>query len=331
MEQETKKNIRLGIFVLGGIIFLVLLLYMIGKNQNLFGNTYVLKTRFKNVQGLVPGNNVRFAGIASGTVKKINILNDTLIEVTMYLDNGMKKVIRKNAVTSIGTDGLVGNKLVNIVPSGEPSPLAKEGDILSSKYIITTEEMLTTLNKTNNDIAEIAASLKVTVAKINSSNALWSLLNDETISNDLRASIGKVRNSTENAALMMNDLHAVIADIKDGKGSLGELIRDSSFSRNLNEAVVKITKVGNEADSLAKEIHLLTSGIKKDINTGKGPANYLLKDSSMAIKINASLDNIQKGTEGFNQNMEALKHNFLFRGYFRKLEKKKEKEKSGKD
>ncbi len=326
MQQEIKKNIRLGLFVLGGILFLVLLLYMIGKNQNLFGNTYVLKTRFENVQGLVPGNNVRFAGITSGTVKKITILNDTLIEVTMYLDNEMKNVIRKNAITSIGTDGLVGNKLVNIVPSKEPAPLANEGDVLSSKHIVTTEEMLTTLNKTNNDIAEIAASLKVTVAKINSSNALWSLLNDESISNDLRASIRKVRNSTENAALMMNDLHAVIADIKDGKGSLGELIRDSSFSRNLNEAVVKITKVGNEADSLANEITRLTSGIKNDINTGKGPVNYLLKDSSMAIKINTSLDNIQKGTEGFNQNMEALKHNFLFRGYFRKLEKKKEKE-----
>jgi phospholipid/cholesterol/gamma-HCH transport system substrate-binding protein len=326
MEADTKKNIRLGLFVLGGIIFLVLLLYMIGKNQNLFGNTYVLKTRFENVQGLVPGNNVRFAGIASGTVKKITILNDTLIEVTMYVDNKMKNVIRKNAVISIGTDGLVGNKLINIVPSKDPAPLADEGDVLPSKHIVTTEEMLTTLNKTNNDIAEIASNLKVTVAKINSSNALWSLLNDESISNDLRASIRKVRNSTENAALMMNDLHAVIADIKDGKGSLGELIRDSSFSRNLNEAVVKITKVGNEADSLANEINLLTSGIKNDINTGKGPANYLLKDSSMAIKINASLDNIQKGTEGFNQNMEALKHNFLFRGYFRKLEKKKEKE-----
>ncbi|MGZ5246898.1 MAG: MlaD family protein [Flavitalea sp.] len=326
MEKETTKNIRLGIFVLGGIIFLVLLLYMIGKNQNLFGNTYVLKTRFDNVQGLVPGNNVRFAGIASGTVKKITILNDTVIEVTMYLDNKMKDVIRKNAVTSIGTDGLVGNKLINIVPSKDQAPLAKENDVLVSKKIVSTEEMLTTLSKTNNDIAEIAANLKNTVEKINNSNALWSLLNDERISNDLRASIRKVRNSTENAAVMMNDLQLVIADIKDGKGSIGALIRDSSFSRNLNEAVVKISKVGNEADSLANEINLLTTGIRKDINTGKGPANYLLKDSSMAIKINASLDNIQKGTEGFNQNMEALKHNFLFRGYFRKLEKKKEKE-----
>lgn len=326
MERESSKNIRLGLFVLGGIIFLVLLLYMIGKNQNLFGNTYVLKTRFENVQGLVSGNNVRFAGIASGTVKKINIINDTLIEVTMYMDNKMKNVIRQNAVTSIGTDGLVGNKLVNIVPSKESAPLAKEGDILPSKHIVSTEEMLSTLNKTNNDIAEIASNLKVTVAKINNSNALWSLLSDEGISNDLRASIRKVRHSTENAALMMNDLHMVIADIKEGKGSLGELIRDTSFSRNLNDAVVKITKVGNEADSLANEISLLTGGIRNDINTGKGPANYLLKDSSMAIKINASLDNIQKGTDGFNQNMEALKHNFLFRGYFRKLEKKKEKE-----
>ena len=68
------------------------------------------------------------------------------------------------------------------------------------------------------------------------------------------------------------------------------------------------------------------AGIREDVSNGRGPVNALLKDSMMVIKLNASLDNIQKGTDGFNQNMEALKHNFLLRGYFRKQEKQKRKE-----
>src|SRR5665647_546677 len=117
MAKRIINNVKLGSFVLAGLICLVLLLYMIGKNRNLFGNNYVLKTRFENVQGLIAGNNVRFSGIQAGTVKSIKILNDTVIEVTMIIEKKMQSIIRKNAITSIGTEGVVGNKVVNIVPA----------------------------------------------------------------------------------------------------------------------------------------------------------------------------------------------------------------------
>ena len=86
MVNRGINNVKLGAFVLGGLIVLVLLLYMIGRNRNLFEPTYVLKASFKNVEGLVSGNNVRYAGIQAGTVKKIKILNDTTIEVTMFME-----------------------------------------------------------------------------------------------------------------------------------------------------------------------------------------------------------------------------------------------------
>ena len=135
MAKRGINNVKLGAFALAGLIFLVLLLYMIGKNRNLFGSTYTLKARFENIQGLVTGNNVRFAGIEAGTVKRIKIQNDTTVEITMIIDKKMLNVIRKNAMVSIGTEGFVGNKVVNIVPSRQPSPLAEEGDMLVSKKI----------------------------------------------------------------------------------------------------------------------------------------------------------------------------------------------------
>ncbi|MGZ8541726.1 MAG: MlaD family protein [Chitinophagaceae bacterium] len=326
MTTRVISNVKLGAFVLGGLLFLVLLLYMIGKNRSLFGSTYVLKARFENVQGLVAGNNVRFSGIQAGTVKRVKILSDTVIEVTMTIETKMEPIIRKNAIVSIGTDGLVGNKVVNIIPAGEPGPLAVEGDILATKKSVNTDEMLQTLYKTNNDIAVIAANLKTTVEQINNSSALWALLNDKSIPQDLRISLTNIRQATGKAGNMANNLHDIVMDVKNGKGSVGAILKDTSFAQNLNEAIMKIKDVGEEADSLASEINKVVAGIRQDINNGKGTVNALFKDSAMAMKLNASLDNIQKGTDGFNQNMEALKHNFLLRGYFKKQERQKRKE-----
>lgn len=327
MEKKPMNTVKLGLFVIAGLFFLVFLLYMIGSNSNLFGSNYILKTRFENVQGLKAGNNVRFAGIEVGTVKKLNILSDTVIEVEMIIDEKMKEVIRKNAVVAIGTDGLVGNKVVNIVASKFPADLAAEGDILASRKPIDTDDMLRVLSKTNSDIAVVVDNLKTTVARINNSTALWALLNDNSLPADLKKSAENIRLATAKANTMVNDLSSVVSDVKSGKGSLGAILTDTSFAVHLNEAIGKINSVGDEAMQLSDQIASVVAGLKTDINSGKGPIHSVLKDSVMAATINQSLINIQNGTDGFNANMEALKHSFLFRGYFRKLEKNKKVQK----
>ena len=326
MAKKTINNVKLGLFVLSGLLFLVILLYMIGKNRNLFGSTYVLKARFENVQGLVAGNNVRFAGIQAGTVKRIEIVNDTLLEVTMILEKEMNKIIHKNALASISTEGFVGNKVLNISPVKIPAPLAENDDILPTKKAVNTDDMLETLSKTNNDVAKIAAGLKSTVERINNSAGLWSLLNDQSIPQNLRMSVAGIRSATGKAVKITSDLDEIIAGVKNGEGSLGAIIKDTSFASNLNNAILVINKVGHEADSITVQINKLVAGVNNDVSQGNGTVNALLKDSMMVKKIAASLDNIQKGTDGFNSNMEALKHSFLFRGYFRRLAKQKSNE-----
>ncbi len=326
MSKQTVNNTKLGIFVLASLIFLVLLLYMIGKNRNLFGSNYILKARFENVHGLVPGNNVRYAGIQAGTVKKVTILNDTVIEVTMTIQTKLQNIIRKNAIAAIGTDGLVGNKVLNISPAKKMAALAAEGDVLDSRKAVDTDEMMQTLYKTNNDVAAVANGLKMAVDKLNNSSALWNLLNDRSMPDELKASATNLRLATARAGIMAANLEQVIADMKNGKGSAGMLLRDSSFAHNLNEAAFKINMAGNGADSLTRALNIMVNGIQEDINNGKGTVNSLLKDPEIVKRINESLISIQGGTEGFNQSMDALKHSFLFRGYFKKLEKQKKKE-----
>jgi phospholipid/cholesterol/gamma-HCH transport system substrate-binding protein len=329
MARKVVNHFKLGIFVLAGLAFLILLLYMIGKNQNLFGSTFVIKARFANVHGLVPGSNVRFGGITAGTVESVNVMNDSTIEVEMNIQTKMHPFIRKNAKVSIGTDGLMGNKLVNIISGRGNYPVVEEGDLLGVEGAVDTDEMFTVLNKTNNDVAEIAAGLKVTIQRINNSTALWKLLNDESLPANVRASVANARMATQGVNTMVVDLQSLVADVKKGKGSLGTLLTDTAFAQNLNQAVDKIKHVGDLADTLSVNITALVTNINNEVANGKGPANALLKDEGMVAKMNASLTNIEKGTAAFNDNMEALKSNFLFRGYFRRQEAKKKKEASG--
>ncbi len=326
MASQKLNNIKLGLFVLAGLLFLILLLYMIGKNRNLFGSNFILKVKFENVQGLKPGNNVRYAGIDVGTVKQINLINDTLMEVVMTIDDKAKGVIRKNAIVSIATDGLVGNKVVNITSAKQASALVEEGDVLSSKKSIDTDEMLRTLSRTNNDVFVIAENLKTTVTRLNNSTAFWNLLSDKGLPRNLRMSAYQVRLAATKANSMVNDLYTIVNNVKNGGGSLGAILTDTAFAYNLNAAIIKIKTVGDHADSLSQQLSQVVEGIQKDVNGGKGVINALLKDSSIVVKLNKSLDNIQKGTDGFNQDMEALKHNFLLRGYFKNIEKQQKEE-----
>lgn len=326
MEPTTFKNIKLGSFVLTGLLLLVLLLYLIGRNLSMFGNGYQLKARFVNIQGVVIGNNVRFSGIQIGTVKRIDIINDTTIEITMVISPKMSRIIKKNAIVSIATDGLVGDKLVNINPSKETDYFAIEGDILLSKKPINTDEVLNTLSKTNNDIADIAANLKITIQRINASSAIWGVLNDKYLHKNISQSILNIKNASAKATDIMSSLDTIITDVKHGKGTAGEILRDNAISNGLKQTVGQMNDLSIKVDSFVVDVNRVVKDLSHDIAFGNGPALALLRDSLLTIKLNASINNLANGTNKFNENMEALKHNFLFRGYFRKIERDAKKE-----
>jgi phospholipid/cholesterol/gamma-HCH transport system substrate-binding protein len=326
MANKPINLIKLGVFVLGGLLFLIVLLFMIGQNENMFGSNYLLRTQVDNAAGLRAGNNVRYSGIEVGTVKKVIILNDTLIEISMVLDNSMKKVIRKNAVVSLGTDGLIGNKVVNIEPGVGQADLAAENDLLPYHTAINTETMLRTLSGSGKNIEDITKGLKIAINRINESEGLWKLLNDTMLAVGLRKSALNLQKATANAEFMTKDLRMIITDVKEGKGSVGKLLRDTGIIYNINATITELQKVADEANRLAGDLDMVVKNIDHEIQDGNGPMHAILKDTAMVNKLNVTLDNVEKGTAAFNENMEAAKHNFLFKGYFKKQEKEKAKQ-----
>jgi len=329
MANQEGNNIKLGVFVLAGLFVLIFAFYMIGKNQNMFGSNFELKTRFYDLNGLTEGNNVLFSGIQAGTVKNLKIINDTTIEVTLLVDNKIRTYIHKNAIVSIGTEGLMGNKIVNISPGKGVSPVVDEGDLLAAQKNISTDEMLQTLSKTNNNVAIISEALKGTVLRVNGS-ALLNLLNDKSIGEKLKYSLENISKATANANEITQSLNKIVAQIKNGKGTAGVLLSDTAFAGNLKEAMLKVRSASDNANQMTIQLNNMVKEIKQELNDGKGPLNTLLKDSVMTKNLSRSMENIQKGTDNFNQDMEALKHNFLFSGYFKKLEKEKKQQQATK-
>ncbi|HXD78561.1 MAG TPA: MlaD family protein [Puia sp.] len=323
--HKPYNNVRLGVFVLGGLLLFIGTLYIIGKNEHLFGSNFELRARFTNVGGLTTGDNIRFAGIQAGTVRHITLKDDSTIEVTLLIDKALRPYIRKNALASIGNEGLMGNKIINITPVKGSAALAEPGDLLSVQQMVGSDEMLATLAKTNDNIELISEDLRVTIRRLNNSTAFWTLLSDSGLTRRLQLSMAGISRSAANAEALTNDIRAIIADVKAGKGSLGNLLRDTTLAGNLNQAADRIRSAGAHADELAITLNNTVTELQNSLIRGQGVAHSLLQDPALAEKLNASMENIRQGTAAFNQDMQALQHNFLFRGYFRRLEKKEKK------
>ena len=117
MNKHTTDMTKLGIVVILGLVLFTIGVYSIGSSKNVFGSNITLYADFNDVSGLQAGNNVRFMGITVGSVKKVRILNDSTLRVTMTLISSVQENMKKNAMVSIGTNGLVGASLINIIPT----------------------------------------------------------------------------------------------------------------------------------------------------------------------------------------------------------------------
>jgi phospholipid/cholesterol/gamma-HCH transport system substrate-binding protein len=228
MKKESGFKWKVGLFVIIGFVVFLSALFFIGKQKNLFGSVFHIESVFNNVSGLKIGSNVRFGGITIGTVDDIQLLTDTSVKVVMVIQSNVKKFIKKDANASIGSDGLMGDKVVVISPGTFTQPQISEGGAIGSHSPVEMDAIL--------------ASLKI---------------------------------SADHAAVITDELAKLAYRINHGNGTISKLIGDSTIANNLTK----------------------------------------------------TMKNLKKSTEGLDENMEAAKHNFLLRGYFKKKKKAEDKKK----
>ncbi|WP_271765708.1 MlaD family protein [Aquimarina algiphila] len=320
MKKTTSQKFKLGVFVVIGTVLLIAALYSIGNRQNLFGNTIKIMTQFTNVNGLELGNNVRYSGINVGTVSRIRMINDAQIIVEMVIEEKIGKHIKKDAVATIGSDGLVGNMIVNIIPRESKKPSVISGDTIQSYSKIGTDDMLTTLNVTNENAALLTADLlKITTEIVNGKGTLGLLINDSIMAKDLKKTMYELRKASTGASYAIEELKDVISSIKENESIAGVLLNDSLSGQKMKTIVSNLEKSSTEIVEVTGNLN----NVVRKINDGEGVLHYLANDSMLVKNIDSTMNNIKEGTNRFNENMEALKHNFFFKNYFKKMEKEK--------
>lgn len=226
MEKQSGYTWKLGMFVTIGLLLFIMAVYFIGKQKNLFGSTFHITSQFKTVSGLEVGNNVRFSGINVGTVEQIQLKNDSTVIVVLVMKEEVRKFIKTDATASIGSDGLMGDKVLTISPGSKS----------------------TTIIGDNGQLASVDGI----------------------------------------------EMHDIMKSVKKSVDNIGVI-----------------------SDEIAIFSH--------SMNNGNGALARLVKDDKMANSVSNTLNNLESGTKGFSENMEAAKSNFLLRGYYKKKEKQKAK------
>ena len=224
MESQKQNKIMLGVFVTAGISLFIIGIFFIGEKQRLFASTFKLKFICRNVNGLQAGNNVTFSGINIGTVSAVSIISDTTVRVDMIIDKDIKKFMKKDAEASVGSQGLMGDKIVDIAPGSGQQEIGNNDTIMCGS---------------GSSMEEIMAQVKITA---------------------------------ENAATITGNLAAITDNIREGKGTIGKLFMDSVMAQNIDRTIV----------------------------------------------------NVKQGAGGFKENMDAVQHNFLLKGYFKKKQKEQD-------
>ncbi len=317
MARETTRNLRVGIIVILSTLLLITALYLIGDKQNLFGSTFRISAKFYNVNGLMQGNNVRLSGINVGTVENVEIVADSSVNVVMLIEKRVQPFIKKNAIASVGTDGLMGNKLVEINSVKEDATGVEEGDELETMRPVEVDDMVRTLKLTNDNIQIITSNLRLITDKINSKNSLWSLLMDTGVAENVKSAVVNIKLMTNQSVEVTGNLKEISSGLKNGKGTLGALITDTLFSSHIRQTIVKIEKFSDSAATITGDLSKIVNKIKN----GQGSIGVLLNDTMLIYNLNKGISSIDSGALNFNQNMKALKTIWPLKKYFNKTDK----------
>ena len=273
--MNTNKNYvwKLGMFVLIGLTFFIITIYFIGKNKNLFGSTFELNTQFKNVGGLKAGNNVRFSGIDIGTVKNIEFVSDSAVIVTLVIKEEVQKYIKTDAISSIGSDGLMGDKVLTIAPGTNSNKIVADNATIQSTKAVEMEDLMKGLKKSVDNAGAITTELAVFTANMNNKDGFLSkLLTDKNFANSLT-------NTLENLEKSSNEFATFTKKMNNKNGVLSKLVNDEKLGKSVDSTITNL----NETVKAAQNNFLLKGYFnkkKKAAAKKKKAADKLLEKST---------------------------------------------------
>jgi phospholipid/cholesterol/gamma-HCH transport system substrate-binding protein len=306
------RLVGIGVFVLGGLLLFTVGLFMIGDRQMAFSRKVTIYTEFRKITGLQPGGIVRVSGAKAGAITRIAPPAGPggKFRVEFNVTEELRPLVRLDSLASIETEGLVGGNYLGVGSGSEGSPAAVAGTTIPSKEPFEIAELMQqmgdaivkangTIQKVNDSIDAMQADVqRAVVSGADTIDIAHTLLTD--VSGDMKA-------MAANGARLSADAATITETIRKGEGSLGKLVND-------DELYVRTTNVAKQAEEIA-------AGARQVVEQAKSAlAGFQSKDGpveGMAADLKQTMDDARKAMSAFAENMEALKHNFMVRGFFK--------------
>jgi len=288
MIKNSNHIWKLGMFVIIGIVFFAITIYFIGKTQNLFGATFQLNANFKNVSGLKVGNNVRLSGINIGTVKSIEFVSDSLVKVNFIIQEDVQKYIKTDAMVSIGSDGLMGDKVLTISPGSTSNKVVEDDNFILSSKAVEMEDMMKSVKVSVDNAKIITHQMAQFSYKINNNDGLLSkVLTDRSFANKLDKTMTNLESST-------NEFSIVSKKMNNKNNVLSKLIDNEKLGKSVDSTLINIqiaTEGLDEIEEAAKHNFLLRGYFNKKEKTALKKQKELEK---AAIKKTDSISKIKQ-------------------------------------
>jgi phospholipid/cholesterol/gamma-HCH transport system substrate-binding protein len=198
MKLSTPEKIKTGIFVIVTVLILLCIIVLIGKQQQLFNKNFIMHADFRNVNGLIVGNYVRYGGINVGIVDNFVIENDTTIRVDLRLESRVKPYLRADALASISIDGLMGDKLIQISSGSDSTPLLNAGERIKSAEPVDMDKIVLKFAHIADNAESITGSMATMMESINKGHgSLGMLLKNDTLAQRLETTVSSANQTVK--------------------------------------------------------------------------------------------------------------------------------------
>jgi phospholipid/cholesterol/gamma-HCH transport system substrate-binding protein len=302
----SSKAVGAGAFVVIGLLLFAVGLFMIGDRRMLFEKRFTVYTEFSRLGDLENGAPVRVAGADAGEVTDIEVpaRPSAKFRVKMEVREALHPIIRTDSVAVPQTQGLVGGTFINIAAGTDQAPRVLEKGTIAGREPFEISDLLQEANDTMMMIGDTVTALRgdaeIAVKEVagtaQDAHALF-----EQIRPDLEA-------MAKNGNTISNDSRELVAKLNAGQGTIGKLINDDDLYRQFQDLT-------NQAQETVANLHQVSDEARRaiaDVRSKDGPAQGLLAD------MRTTIGQAREATADLADNMEAMKHNFLLRGFFNK-------------
>ena len=333
--MESTKRVVVGIFVIVCLLLFGVGLFLIGNSNQLFTKSFHVYADFSKITGIQNGGKVRVAGMDAGTVTRIEVPSGPTgkFRIHFRVIEKLHPIVRQNSVASIQTDGLLGNKYLQIDAGSTTSELARDNSQIQSAEPFDwgdlMDEIRTAVKQVNGILEGVKDQLTLTLSQIDgvvkSANLMIGHATPQV--DAILASAGKIGAS----------LREVIDGLQAGQGTVGGLLKDQDLYDRVKRSVDKTERIVDalgETSSSAKKVaktledsdivpevrrtiktlNEITLQVKSAVDTFQSASG----EGGVAENLQRTLTDAHEAMSDLSDNTEALKHNFLFRGFFKR-------------